>query len=428
MFERTLTEFRIVVYYISLFLWAPPGRLNLDYDYPLSVSFANPPTTCISLIAIIGLIAVAAYSAKKNRVPAFCILWFFFTQAIESTIIGIELIFEHRTYIPFMMTSLLLVLMVLRVIKNKTVSYAFLSAVVIVFSVWTFQRNQTWQDPVLFWTDTLTKSTDKPRAYKNLAFAYQQKGEWALAICYYKKTLSMNNGLKTPDFATYANLGAAFMKQARFFEAAYFYSEALAQKDAAANIIQPLAFALANIGELDAAKNHYLLALSIYPENESVKKKLNDLAKFLNKFPDPDTQIRQMLATRPNDPALLLKQGDIYDQQSLPEQAITVYLKADGLTMEDDEMLRKALLSRLSRLFAITYKYDAAISAYQRLIRMTPDNAMLYYNVAAVYAASGDIAQAEAFLEKAEKKGLNVTEKIKKDPNFEKIKKIEAGR
>jgi protein O-mannosyl-transferase len=182
--ERVMTEWRIMVYYISLFLWAPPGRLNLDHDYPLSLSPLNPATTMLTLAAILGLLYLSAYSAKKDRLIAFCILWFFITQATESTIIGIELIFEHRTYIPFMMTSLLFVLAAFRLVKNRPIAYGLLVSAALVFSVWTYQRNQIWHDPVTFWTDAMEKSANKPRAAKNLAFAYQQKknGRWLFSI------------------------------------------------------------------------------------------------------------------------------------------------------------------------------------------------------------------------------------------------------
>ena len=424
--ERVMTEWRIMVYYISLFLWAPPGRLNLDHDYPLSLSPFNPPTTMIAFTALISLLALAVYMAKKDRLIAFCILWFFLTQATESTIIGIELIFEHRTYIPFMMTSLMFVLIIFRVTGKRPCAYGILIALALVFSIWTFQRNHIWQDPVTFWSDILTKSKNKTRAYENLAFVYQQKDDWAKAVLYYKKAISIADTTKTANFSTYANLGAALLKQNRFYDAVYYYSTALELKHATANILQPLAFALANIGELDAAKNHYLLALTIHPEDEAIKRELDALSLFLSQFPDPNTQIRSLLFASPDNPALLLKQGDLYERQGQSEKAITVYQKADSLTYEEDEMLRRALLSRLAKLFAVTRQYESAIAVYRRLIRMAPDNALLYYNTAAVYAVSGDIPKAKAFLNKAMQKGLNVAEKIKSDPNFEKIRSGES--
>jgi tetratricopeptide (TPR) repeat protein len=420
--ERIMTEWRIMVYYISLFLWAPPGRLNLDHDYPLSLSPIDPPTTIIAIAAILGLLVLVVYSAKKDRLVAFCILWFFITQATESTIIGIELIFEHRTYIPFMMTSLMFVLLVFRLARNRHLAYGLLVAAALVFSVWTYQRNQIWQDPVTFWTDVMAKSANKPRAAKNLAFAYQQKEEWAAAVFYYKKALNMSEKTDPPEFSTLANLGAALIKQNRFFDAVYYYSKAIEHKNAAANILQPLAFALSKIGELELAKMYYQMAINIFPEDELATKELAALTVFLNQHTHPNDQLRQLLTEKPDDAALLLKKGDLLDQNKLTDKAIAEYQKALTLTDDNDEMLRRALWSRLAKAYAVSRRFEDALAAYRRLIDMTPDNAMLYYNIAAVYAIQGKVSKAKGFLKIAADKGLNVAEKIKADPNFEKVK------
>ena len=38
--QRMMTEFRVVVYYVSLVFSPQPSRLILDHDYPLSYSFS----------------------------------------------------------------------------------------------------------------------------------------------------------------------------------------------------------------------------------------------------------------------------------------------------------------------------------------------------------------------------------------------------
>jgi len=107
--ERILTQPRVVIHYITLLFYPHPSRLNLDYDFPLSHSLIDPVTTLFSVFAIIGLIWLAVYSAKQERLLSFCILWFFGNLVIESSVIPLAIIFEHRTYLPSMFICLFIV-------------------------------------------------------------------------------------------------------------------------------------------------------------------------------------------------------------------------------------------------------------------------------------------------------------------------------
>ena len=109
--QRLLTQTRVVLYYLSLIFYPNPSRLNLDYDFPLSYSLFNPFTTFLSLILIIGLIALGVYLAKKQRLISFCIFWFLGNLVIESSVIPLAIIFEHRIYMPSMFVFLLIVIL-----------------------------------------------------------------------------------------------------------------------------------------------------------------------------------------------------------------------------------------------------------------------------------------------------------------------------
>ena len=93
--ERFLTQFRVVIHYISLLVYPHPSRLNLEHDFALSYSLFYPITTLFSIGAIIALLGLAIYLAKKKRLISFCILWFLGNLIIESSIIGLEIIFEQ---------------------------------------------------------------------------------------------------------------------------------------------------------------------------------------------------------------------------------------------------------------------------------------------------------------------------------------------
>ena len=69
-------------------------------------------TTLLSIAFIVASIVLALYIARKERLISFCILWFFGNLIIESSVLGLEIIFEHRTYLPSMFFFLLLVTLI----------------------------------------------------------------------------------------------------------------------------------------------------------------------------------------------------------------------------------------------------------------------------------------------------------------------------
>jgi hypothetical protein len=111
--ERVLTQFRVVLYYLTLLIYPNPSRLNLDYDFPISRTIFDPPTTILSIFIITGLIGYSFWVAKKRPVLSFFILWYFGNLVIESSFFPLEMVFEHRLYLPsvgpFVLFSLFLI-------------------------------------------------------------------------------------------------------------------------------------------------------------------------------------------------------------------------------------------------------------------------------------------------------------------------------
>jgi protein O-mannosyl-transferase len=118
MSERVLTQFRIVLYYLTLLIYPHPSRLNLDYDFPISKTFLDPPTTLISIVIVAGLIGYGIWVARKRPVLSFCILWYFGNLAIESSIFPLEMVFEHRLYLPSVGPFILFGLLIVRGIER----------------------------------------------------------------------------------------------------------------------------------------------------------------------------------------------------------------------------------------------------------------------------------------------------------------------
>jgi len=111
--ERVLTQVRDVLYYVTLLVFPHPSRLNLDYDFLISKTILDPPTTLISILIIAGLIGYSIWIAKRKPVLSYFILWYFGNLVIESSIFPLEMVYEHRLYLPavgpFILFSMLIV-------------------------------------------------------------------------------------------------------------------------------------------------------------------------------------------------------------------------------------------------------------------------------------------------------------------------------
>ena len=117
--ERMMTQWRVVIFYISLLIYPHPSRLNLDHDFSVSHALFSPPTTILSLLFIIGFLCLAIFSMRRNRLLAFAIFWFFGNLVIESSIIPLELVFEHRVYLPSMGLIMLAVALCFSLFKRE---------------------------------------------------------------------------------------------------------------------------------------------------------------------------------------------------------------------------------------------------------------------------------------------------------------------
>jgi len=126
MSERVLTQFRIVLYYVTLLIYPHPSRLNLDYDFPISKTILDPPTTLLSILLVAGLIGYSIWTAKRRPMISFCILWYFGNLVVESSIFPLEMVYEHRLYLPAVGPFVLFSLMVIRGIEKFRYKVPFL--------------------------------------------------------------------------------------------------------------------------------------------------------------------------------------------------------------------------------------------------------------------------------------------------------------
>ena len=102
--ERVLTQSRVVMGYLKPLFYPLLSELALVHDVEVSTSLWSPWTTLPSmlLVPIIFLFSLTRLS-RRQPFAAFAIIFFFVNHAVEGSFVSLELIYEHRNYLPSMM-------------------------------------------------------------------------------------------------------------------------------------------------------------------------------------------------------------------------------------------------------------------------------------------------------------------------------------
>ena len=102
--ERVLTQSRVVLGYLKPLFYPLLSELTLVHDVEVSTSLWSPWTTLPSMILVPAIFLISLFRpSRRQPFAAFAIVFFFVNHAIEGSFIGLELIYEHRNYLPSMM-------------------------------------------------------------------------------------------------------------------------------------------------------------------------------------------------------------------------------------------------------------------------------------------------------------------------------------
>lgn len=192
MWQRLLTEGRVVVWYLTILILPLPSRLSIEHDIEISTSLVSPATTLLSFILLFFLICLALKYRKRYPILSYGGIWFFINLAVESTIISLELVFEHRLYLPsigfyivFVIASVEILGSLLKKLTRREFMKVSCSAFAIVsacYCLMTFQRNEDWRDFLTFNQDVVSKAPMNSRAHSNLAVALAKAQKYEEAI------------------------------------------------------------------------------------------------------------------------------------------------------------------------------------------------------------------------------------------------------
>ena len=238
--ERLLTEPRILLHYLSQLLYPVPTRLSVEHDVLVSTSLLQPWDTLPAILLVLAAIGFGFSQVNRRPLIAIAILFFFLNHVIESTVIPLELIFEHRNYLP----SLFLFLPIAAGLKwlfdhfineNRAMAGAIAGFVIILIAGWgtgTYIRNLAWATEFSLWQDAMQKAPHSARPLTNLAWqlAYgpdARPAQFDAAIKLYEKALSLRTSTAKSDAIILNNISGIYAQKGEHQKAIDLLEQAL---------------------------------------------------------------------------------------------------------------------------------------------------------------------------------------------------------
>ncbi|MEQ1439882.1 hypothetical protein AAG565_10990 [Fontimonas sp. SYSU GA230001] len=178
MTERVLTEGRVLWMYVQQIVLPSAGSLRFLYDnYPVSTGLFAPSTTALAWTAWLAVIIAAWQSRRRWPVAAFAVLFFLGSHVLESTIVPLELVFEHRNYLGSPAIALFLVAGLTGITQVRpSVRLALGALYFVMLAVVTFNITSLWGNPLLQKKVWYMQNPDSARVHTTFAAAVLVEG------------------------------------------------------------------------------------------------------------------------------------------------------------------------------------------------------------------------------------------------------------
>lgn len=171
--QRIFTQSQVLIFYLKQILFPNLASMGLYHDdYPITQHFNTKVLLSLSTITL-ALVMACVYR-KRYPLMAFACLWFFVSHLIESTVLPLELVFEHRNYlasIGVLLGALTAYLAIydLPKFRLKRVYTLIICCYIGLFLSLTWARIHTFSSKELFIKNTLAFQPNSPQAHIELA-------------------------------------------------------------------------------------------------------------------------------------------------------------------------------------------------------------------------------------------------------------------
>lgn len=195
--ERLLSETRIMWTYLGQ-LWMPgiEGSGLYHDGFEVSRNFVTPVSTMWASLAWVGLFLALPWLYRRLPFVWLALVFFLCGHLIESTVIGLELYFEHRNYAPALFMFLPLAIGVDWLGRNYTRWLAVMVALLLLTMLagMTWHRSKLWGDADQLQVYWAMKNPNSARARTYLIGRFVADGKYAEAFSMADASIKELNG------------------------------------------------------------------------------------------------------------------------------------------------------------------------------------------------------------------------------------------
>jgi len=266
---KVLTTFQIIASYIKLLLFP----VNLSAMYLLTVARLDI-ITIFSTGLVLGLMVLAYFLKKRNKLVSFFIVFFFITIVPFSLVIPFGARFNDRfLYLPsigfcFIIGYFLKVLFSkvnkasLGIVRLKTLVVLILICLLSFYAYQTIKRNYSWRTDLLLWQKTVSSCPNCARAHTNLGYAYKDIKLYDKALEEFNKSLSLSPN----EYRTYLGIGKVFLERKEFEKSLRYLKKAEELSSGDASILNDIGVVYSYLKNFDMANVYFKKALELWAD------------------------------------------------------------------------------------------------------------------------------------------------------------------
>ena len=322
------------VTYLLKIVW--PARLAVIYPMLHQI----PAATAISCLAVLFLITVAVWLARKKN-PFLPVGWFWFLGMLVPVIgfvkVGGVAMADRYTYIPSIGIFAAVAFGAQKISKSlpKFVLPAAAVLILIPLVLVTERQLQFWRDDETLFKHAMEVTTDNVDAIINYGVALEYKGKPMEAMAQYQRAEKL-----APDsYMACADLGNLFLYIGKPDDALGQYQRAVELNPNVSTLHARMGKALVDTGHFAEGTNEFSRAIQLSPADPAPHVEFGAALAAHNDFADATNQFVEAMRLAPGDPAPLREWAKAFLRQGQDAEAVKKLQQALQLAPDDFQTL-----------------------------------------------------------------------------------------